>query len=293
MNLLADAKNVYSQSGQDGIVDAILSKFPSLNHWCVEFGAWDGIYLSNTRNLIENRGYRGVLIEPNRRSFAKLRENTKRFAGIRLLQEFVGFSARDGLDILLSKTDCPRDFDFLSIDVDGNDIHIWRAIDQYRPKLVCIEFNPTIPTEVLFAQPADPKINWGASLAALVQLGKQKSYELVCANSLNAFFVTSDLFPLFCLDDNSPATLRPKDAARVLVFSGYDGTLLLTGDISIPWHGMTSSAEDIQAIPAFLRKYPLNYNVIERCCAGAYRLFRRARKGLRSRAQKHADARHI
>jgi len=282
MNLLASAKNVYSQSGEDGIIDAILSKVPKLDRWCVEFGAWDGIYLSNTRNLIENRAYQGVLIEPNVESFAKLRANTKRFAGVTLLQEFVGFSARDGLDSLLSKTDCPRDFDFLSIDVDGNDIHIWRAIDQYRPKLVCIEFNPTIPTEVLFAQPADPKINWGASLAALVRLGKEKSYELVCVNNLNAFFVTSDLFPLFCLSDNSPAALRPADAPRVMVFSGYDGTLFLTEDISFLWHGFTSSAEDIQVLPAFLRKYPLNYNAVERGCARAYQLFRRARKALRS-----------
>jgi hypothetical protein len=291
VDLLAHRKNIYSQSGEDGIIGAILSGFPAVDGWCVEFGAWDGIYLSNTRNLIENRGYRGVLIEANKGSFVKLRENTKDFTEVTIMEAFVGFSEQDGLDVLLSRTVCPRDFDFLSIDVDGNDIHIWRAIEQYRPKLVCIEYNPTIPTEVVFQQPADPKINWGSSLAALVLLGKAKDYELVCANELNAFFVTSELFSRFHLTDNSPTALRPRDAARNMVFSGYDGTLLISGGcIPLPWHGISLSGEDIQAIPAFLRKYPMNYNAAERCGARAYWLFRRARKRLRSRMRQHGPA---
>lgn len=282
LNLLANSNNVHSQYGEDGIIAAILAKFSPRNQWCVEFGAWDGIYLSNTRHLIESQGYRAVLIEANSKSFAKLKENKRDFPGVTPIQALVGFSAQDGLDTLLSGTECPRDFDFLSIDVDGNDIHIWRAFDKYRPKLVCIEFNPTIPTEVVFEQPADPKINWGCSLAALVQLGKKKAYELVCVNELNAFFVTSDLFSHFGIKDNSAEALRPIDAARNMVFAGFDGTLHLTGDISVPWHGMNFSAKDIQTIPAFLRKYPMNYNLLERWCANAFRLYRRARKFLAS-----------
>jgi hypothetical protein len=194
--------------------------------------------------------------------------------------------AADGLDVLLAQTACPCDFDFLSIDVDGVDIHIWRAVEQYRPKLICIEFNPTIPTEVVFAQPADPRIKWGSSLAALTQLAAEKGYELICANDLNAFFVTAERFSLFGLEDNSPAALRPGDACRTFVFAGYDGTLLLSGTVPIPWHGFEISAEDIQPIPALLRKYPLEYNATQRLGARGFRLLRRARKALNARRRK-------
>jgi hypothetical protein len=285
IDLLAHRKNVYSQNGEDGIICAILSRLPALDRWCVEFGAWDGIFLSNTRNLIENQGYHGVLIEANKKSFAKLKENNKVISGVKVIKAFVGFSPQDGLDELLSATACPRDFDFVSIDVDGNDIHIWRAIEHYRPKLVCIEYNPTIPTEVFFEQPADPKIHWGSSLAALVQLGKEKDYELICANEFNAFFVTLELFSIFDLDNNCPAALRPKDAPRVMIFSGYDGTLLLSGDIHCPWHEISFLGDDIQPIPALLRKYPGNYSAAERFGAKAYRFFRQARKCFRLRVR--------
>lgn len=52
--LLEHKKDVYSQTGEDGIIETILSTIGDRDGWCVEFGAWDGQYLSNTRNLIEN-----------------------------------------------------------------------------------------------------------------------------------------------------------------------------------------------------------------------------------------------
>ena len=291
--LVDQQRNVYSQYGEDGIIDAILAKVPNLNLWCVEFGAWDGVYLSNTRALIEEKSYGAVLIEANPRNFLKLKENVKTFDNITAMNAFVGFSDRDSLDKLLSKTACPQDFDFLSIDIDGNDIHVWRAMTQYRPKVICIEFNPTIPTEVVFEQPADPKISWGSSLASLVKLGKEKGYELVCVNALNAFFVIAELFPRFSIADNSPSTLRPRDAARTFVFAGYDGTLISTGDIDLPWHGLRFSSQDIQPIPAFLRKYPLNYNYFENRLFRAYHFFVRERNFFRSGGRPSAALRSL
>ena len=79
------------------------------------------------------------------------------------------------------------DLDFVSIGIDGNDYHVWNAFNQYRPKLLMIEFNPTIPPGVKHVQPADPRINFGSSLAALMDLGKTKRYELVCVYGVNAF----------------------------------------------------------------------------------------------------------
>ena len=74
MRLLDFAANTHSQTGEDGVLAKILQTLSATDHWCVEFGAWDGRHLSNTCNLIENSGYSAVLIEPNSKRFADLTE---------------------------------------------------------------------------------------------------------------------------------------------------------------------------------------------------------------------------
>jgi hypothetical protein len=262
--------DTYSQTGEDGVIAKILSTLPERNRWCVEFGAWDGVYLSNTRNLIENAGYSAVLIEGGKTKWSELQRNYADRKNVVTISAFVGFSENDNLDVILSETALPLDFDFLSIDVDGNDYHIWKAIAKYRPKLICIEFNPTIPTEVSFVQRADPFVNQGAGLLALVELGKEKGYELVAVLSFNAFFVDSKYYPLFEIADNRPETLR-KDLGRIThLFSGYDGTVFLHGYKRFPWHEFQMNESTIQQVPKFLRKYPGNYSRFERT---AFRLF--------------------
>ena len=72
MRLLEFASNTYSQTGEDGVLGKILETLPERDLWCVEFGAWDGRHLSNTCNLIENRGYSAVLIEADAKRFRDL-----------------------------------------------------------------------------------------------------------------------------------------------------------------------------------------------------------------------------
>ncbi|WP_295399002.1 hypothetical protein, partial [uncultured Thiocystis sp.] len=72
------AQNIYSQNGEDGIIAEVLkriSRSSELDHWCVEFGAWDGVYLSNTYNLIKNKGYKAVLIEGDQKKHNELCKN--------------------------------------------------------------------------------------------------------------------------------------------------------------------------------------------------------------------------
>ncbi len=263
--------DVYSQGGEDGVIRKVLDTLPLKDKWCVEFGAWDGRYLSNTANLIENHGYNAVLIEGSREKFVDLKNNYSRNPRVVPMNRFVGFGEHDNLDGILEKTAIPRDFDFLSIDIDGNDYHVWKAMSRYAPKLVCIEFNPTIPTEVRFVQPADPLVNQGAGLLPLVELGKSKGYELISVSQINAFFVLSDYFPLFRIEDNSPHVLRTSIENVAHVFFGYDGTVFLRGNPKSPWHDMAIRESRIQILPRCLRKYPHNYNIVEKRVFQAYR----------------------
>ncbi len=144
---------------------------------------------------------------------------------------------------------------------------------EYRPKIVCIEFNPTIPNEVRFVQPADPLVNQGAGLLSLVELGKGKGYELISVLPYNALFVDSQYYPLFKIEDNKPETLRPSPVGITYLFSGYDGTIFLHGNKKLPWHGIELKESKMQYLPRFLRKYPANYGIIEKAVFGVYLFF--------------------
>ena len=240
----------------EAAIEKLLEKLPVRNRWCVEFGAADGID-STTRNLIANHGYSAVLIEGSPSRFAQLKKNYEGRDDIVTLQQFVGFTAQDGLDAILSKFPIPPDFDFVTIDIDGNDYHVWNAIIKYRPKIVMIEFNPTIPSEVQFVQPADPMVSQGTSLATMVELGKTKGYELVAVLGVNAFFVANEIFPAFEIADNRITTLWNNRDCVTYVFCGYDGRIFLRGSRKLPWHDTVPLREsDMQVMPAIARGYP-------------------------------------
>ena len=272
--LLDHQASIYSQSGEDGIIDKILETLPDTDRWCVEFGALEGKSLSNTRNLVEHAGYSAVLIEANKARFKTLESNYAHVPNVTALNRFVGFDASDNLDHILAETAIPTEFDFLSIDIDGNDYHVWKASTCYTPKVVCIEFNQTIPNEIAFVQAADAAVTQGSSLSALVELGKTKGYELVCVAGVNAFFVLSKYFPLFEIGDNSVTNLRVDLSAITHFFIGYDGTIFLRGQKIMPWHCKLPIEESsIQRLPKFLRKFPESYNFPELIAFGVYLLF--------------------
>jgi hypothetical protein len=262
--LLDCQANVFSQAGEDGVIEKILELLPDKNHWCVEFGAWDGILYSNTRNLIVNKKYSAVLIESDREKFKVLEKNYSQYPGVVTVNRFVGFGNHDHLDMILEDTAIPKEFDFLSIDIDGNDYHVWKAAENYHPKVVCIEFNPTIPTEVNFVQSADQTVTQGCSLSALTELGMNKGYELVSVLPFNAIFVRKEYFPIFEISDNSPGVLRTHTQAITYMFSGYDGRIILRGHRRNDWHNIEISEDAVQILPRFLRKYPLSYNKVEK-----------------------------
>jgi hypothetical protein len=271
MRLLDHARDVHSQFGEDGILEKILTTLGARDRWCVEFGAWDGVHLSNTRHLIDSQGYRAVLIEGDAARHADLARRAARDPGTTAIHAFVGWDGPNRLDTLLARTALPRDFDLLSIDIDGNDYHVWAALADYTPKLVCIEFNFTIPVGIDFAQAADPAVQQGASLAALVRLGRAKGYELVAATYTNGLFVRRADLPAFGLADNSEAALREDLSGITQVFCGYDGSIHFRGHGKLPWHGLSYRGR-LRLVPRLFRRYPPAPGPLR---AGLYSLYRK------------------
>ena len=273
--LNAFARDVTSQAGEDGILARILETLPEKTGWCVEFGAWDGRHRSNSCHLIENSGYAAVLIEGNARRFEDLKRHCARFPRALPIHAMVGFGENDNLDALLAGTAIPSEFDVLSIDIDGNDYHVWDATKRYRPRVVIIEFNPTVPTPVDFVQAKDPGLNQGSSLKALDRLVRSKGYCLVATTKLNAIFVEQRHFPAFNIADNSIEALRVDDSAVTYVFNGYDGTVFVRGLGEMGWHRLPYRESHLQQLPRWLRQYPDHYPPWKRMIARLYRSLRK------------------
>jgi hypothetical protein len=248
------AKNVTSQYGEDGIIEKVLDVINDRNKWCVEFGCWDGKTLSNTFNLIDKEGYRAVLIEGDEDRYKDLCETYKENKKVIHIHCLVGFEECDCLDSVLRDIQMPIDFDLLSIDVDGNDYHILKAVEDYKPKVVLIEFNPTIPPQVEFVQPRDMAVTQGSGLLSIKKLAKSKGYELVCTTTTNAIFVDEKYFHLFGLEDNSAETMMVDKSLITHIFCGYDGSVFIRGHGKSPWHQIPYKESKMQLLPRWAIK---------------------------------------
>lgn len=273
------ASNVTSQAGEDGIIDALLERLPDRDLWCVEFGAWDGLVASNSASLI-SAGYSAVLIEASDKKFAALSRRYRENTDVTTVCAMVGWAGERRLDAILAETRIPLDFDVLSIDIDGNDYHVWKAVEVYRPKIVVIEYNPTIANGIEFVQPADESVRQGASITSLTNLAKEKGYELVAATEFNAFFARSDLFAEFGVVDNAVKTLRTDTTWQTQIFFGYDGKALLRGGKGLYWHGFTVP-QQIRMVPRIFVGFPGDFGFVRlsvlRIWSGFHRLRRRRR----------------
>lgn len=167
-------KDVTSQNGEDGVLEAIFDRIGVKTWWCCELGAYDGITNSNTWNLRKNHGWTGVLIESDYRLISALQGNSCE----RDIVAHAHVDKVNSLDRILLQTMIPKDFDLLSIDVDGEDQDIWRSLEHYTPRVVVIEVNSSFP----------PGVEHKSSISNCVELGKEKGYELALHTG-NCIFV--------------------------------------------------------------------------------------------------------
>ena len=209
---------VYSQHGEDGLLFYLFSRIGTTDRRFVEFGCADGREC-NTAALGLLFGWTGLLMDTSADSVQAARHF---YAGRDIRVERAQVTAENINQLL----DGFGEFDLLSIDIDGNDYWVWKAIDA-RPRVVVIEYNASLGPDRSLTIPYDPHFDrfaygvhgWyhGASLTALERLAAEKHYNLVCADSsgLNAFFIRDDVeFPAV-----SPREAYRAHASRTRVMS--------------------------------------------------------------------------
>ncbi len=208
----AAKRTVFSQFGEDGVIEEIFEIIEPTHDYVVEFGAHNGVRNSNARNLIVNHGWKSLLIEGEERLAKALHDTYEKVAGVKTLQAWVW---PGNVEILFEEAGVPKDFDLLVIDIDSNDYYVWRAIHEFRPKVVMIECNPAYPPPQLMVVDYHPMNYWdgdtyiGASLDSMDRMAKKKGYELAYCMPWgpNCFWVDRQYFDRFGIADNSPQAM--------------------------------------------------------------------------------------
>ncbi|MFA5504163.1 MAG: hypothetical protein WC314_12145 [Vulcanimicrobiota bacterium] len=191
--------SVFSQNGEDGIIQEIFRRIGTTNREFVEFGVWKSG--NNTINLLLP-DWSGLWLEENEDSLSGIRKDYGReLKSGQLRLQSAHITAENILD-LFKKNKVTSQFDLLSIDVDGNDYWLWESVcSVYQPRVVVIEYNAKFLPQDEWVMEYNPDHVWdqtsysGASLKALELLGRKLSYTLVGCDFTgnNAFFVKNEL----------------------------------------------------------------------------------------------------
>lgn len=203
-NLQDNEFQVYSQWGEDGIIQFLIRHIPIVQKTFIEFGV-ENYRESNTRFLLQSNNWTGLVMDGDPAHVAAIRKSNLYWR--HSLTAVESFITCENINALIQENGFSGEIGLLSVDIDGNDYWVWQAIDAVSPAIVVVEYNyrfgphraVTIPYRADFQRNRahHSNIYYGASLKALCLLGERKGYDFVGSNSAgnNAFFVRRDLRP--------------------------------------------------------------------------------------------------
>lgn len=204
--LLHDVEfQVFSQWGDDGIIQYLTSKIDIPHKTFIEFGV-ENYTESNTRFLLINNHWTGLVIDGSKDNVDYIRNDKISWACE--LMAIHSFITKDNINSIIRKAHF-KEAGLLSVDIDGNDYWIWETITDINPVIVVTEYNSlfgkntkwTIPYDASFVRGQNklPFCYYGASLGALNDLAERKGYSLIGCNSKgnNAYFIRNDKLTFF------------------------------------------------------------------------------------------------
>ncbi|MDB9456384.1 hypothetical protein [Dolichospermum circinale] len=202
INSLDDVEfQVFSQFGDDGIIQYLVKKIPNLPKTFVEFGV-ENYVESNTRFLLINNLWSGLVIDGNAENINYIHKDI--ISTLFNLTSFHTFVTAENINEVLNFHNLKGTIGLMSIDIDGMDYWVWKSLTIVEPIILIIEYNSIFGNDQPFVVPYDPLFNrekahpsrlyWGASLPALYYLGKEKGYSFIGCNSNgnNAYFIKTE-----------------------------------------------------------------------------------------------------
>ena len=202
---LADVEfRVYSQWGEDGIIQFLIRNVQINQKSFVEFGV-EAYQEANTRFLLMHNNWRGLIIDGSQTNISRVKLDEVYWK--HELTPVFSFITPTNINSLIEQYGFSGEIGLLSVDIDGMDYWVWKNINVISPAIVIAEYNSLFGPDRAVTLPLDAKfvrsrahhslIYYGASLGALVKLGDEKGYCCVGCNSAgnNVFFVRRDLMP--------------------------------------------------------------------------------------------------
>ncbi len=194
---------VFSQFGEDGIIQFLVNKLkiPRQNQSFVEFGV-ENYTEANTIFLMMKDNWRGLIIDGSSKNIESIKGRSHYWR--HELSAVNAFIHKENINDLLSEAGFSGEIGLLSVDIDGNDFWIWKALTVCSPWIVIAEYNSVFGNEHAISVPYDAafertkahhsNLYWGCSIRALEHLASEKGYTLVGSNAAgnNAFFVRND-----------------------------------------------------------------------------------------------------
>ena len=226
---------VFSQWGEDGIIQHLTRALEIKNKTFIEFGV-ESFFESNCRFLMVKDNWSGFVIDGSRKNIKRLKNSY--FYWKYDINAVEAFITRENINQLLLRSAFDEDIGILSIDIDGNDYHVLEAINTFKPRILICEYNAVFGATRKISIPYDPAFNrtdghfsnlyWGASLSALAYLAGQKGYSLIGTNSAgsNAFYVRNDLLTERVEVQSAPEIFIP---SKIRDSRNLDGALTYAG----------------------------------------------------------------
>jgi len=192
---------VFSQFGDDGIIQYLIHRLAPLPDSFVEFGV-ENYRESNTRFLLLNNNWRGLVLDGSQHCIDHIQADE--ICWRHTLTARCAWITRDNINDLLKEAGFAGEVGLLSIDIDGNDYWVWEKLTVIDPVIAIMEYNSIFGSDLAVTIPYHPNFArhqahysgqfWGASLTALTQLAEKKGYSPVGCNSAgnNAYFVRKD-----------------------------------------------------------------------------------------------------
>lgn len=233
---------VFSQMGEDGIVEWLVQNLPIRAERFIEFGVQDYTE-SNTRYLMRNRNWRGLVLDANVKHIETIRSDEIFWK--HHLDAKSAFITRENVNDTIAQGGYGGDIGLLSIDIDGNDYWVFDALTVVQPDIVICEYNAILGDVHALTIPYDPAFqrsiahfSWlyfGASIRALELAAARKGYSLIGSNAAghNAFFVRTDLASRLSIEDRRawPSLFRESrsEDGSLSYVGGLDRLALIAG----------------------------------------------------------------
>ncbi len=193
---------VFSQWGEDGIIEWLVGALDLRENTFVEFGV-ENYREANTRFLVMNRNWRGLVMDGSADHMQSLRD--EEFYWRYDVRAVPAFITAENINSLLAENGFSGGLGILSVDIDGNDYWVLKAVDPLDAALLVVEYNPIFGDVHALTTPYAPSFGrfdlhhsglcFGASIVAVQRLAEARGYTFVgsCSHGINAFFVRNDL----------------------------------------------------------------------------------------------------